>query len=173
MIYETIKNFLPEDKFKRIQKIITSDYFPWYQKNGDEYSKSEIEEGFLSHSFFSFNKVDSVYSDQFMGDIYQILKPKALIQVRANLFFSSFFNNKKAKWHMDYKYNNYTAIFYINTTEGGTEFKINNKIKFIKAEENKIVIFNSNTLHRPFLSPTREKRYIININYFWKNFTIN
>ncbi len=156
-----IKDFLPKKNFLEIQKHITSDYFPWFYK-GD----TEIEKGYFSHSFYNDNQVNSGLNNECTEDIYKILKPVALIQVRANLFLSSLFNNEKAGWHIDYDYGNYTAILYLNTTDGGTEFKINNKIEFVKAEENKIVIFKCNTLHRPILSPDVEKRYIININYF-------
>jgi hypothetical protein len=58
-----------------------------------------------------------------------------------------------------------TAILYLNTCNGGTELKIKEKIKFIKAEENKIVIFPSKTLHRAVTSTDADKRYIINFNY--------
>ena len=77
---------------------------------------------------------------------------------------SSLFNNKKAEWHTDYNHNNWTSILYLNTTNGGTEFKDN--VNFVKAEENKMVIFKCDTLHRPLLSNGFEKRYILNFNYF-------
>lgn len=46
--------------------------------------------------------------------------------------------------------------------------KINNKIKFIKAVENKILIFDNNILHRAITSIKSPIRYIININYYEK-----
>jgi len=60
----------------------------------------------------------------------------------------------------------YLIILYLNTCDGGTEFKINDKIEFIKSEENKIVIFNSNIEHRAVTSKNADFRYIINFNYF-------
>ena len=80
--------------------------------------------------------------------------------------FSSLFYNKKSRWHVDYDYGNYTAILYLNTTEGGTEIKNDDKIDFVKAEENKMVIMKSFVEHRAILSPDTEKRYILNFNYF-------
>ena len=157
-----IKNFLSKDKFQNIKDNITSDFFPWFYKGNN----TEIEGGYFCHSFYHGNQINSTMNHECTKDIYEILKPTALIEVRANLFFSSFFNNKKARWHIDYNHGNFTSILYLNTTEGGTEFKINNKIKFIKAEENKMVIFKCDTLHRPILSPNIEKRYIMNFNYF-------
>tara|TARA_R100001015_G_C4632446_1_gene195993 strand:- start:903 stop:1382 length:480 start_codon:yes stop_codon:yes gene_type:complete len=156
-----IKNFLPQNKFIKVKELITGDYFPWFYKDN-----TEIKGGYFCHSFFYNNQINSTLNYECTQDIYKILKPTALIEARANLFFSLLFNNKKAQWHTDYNYNNWTSILYLNTTDGGTEFKINNKIKPIKAEENKMIIFKCNTLHRPILTSSFEKRYIINFNYF-------
>ena len=59
-----------------------------------------------------------------------------------------------------------TAILYLNTCNGGTEIKIDNKIEFIKAEENKILIFDSDIEHRGLVSTDADFRYILNFNYF-------
>jgi len=42
------------------------------------------------------------------------------------------------------------------------------RIKFIKAEENKILIFDSNIQHSGTVSKDVDFRYIINFNYFDK-----
>ena len=154
-----IKNFLPQDKFIKVKELITGDYFPWFYK-----SDTEIDGGYFCHSLFHNNQINSTLNYDCTKDIYEILKPISLIEVRANLFFSSLFNNKKAEWHTDYNHNNWTSILYLNTTNGGTEFKDN--VNFVKAEENKMVIFKCNTLHRPLLSNGFEKRNILNFNYF-------
>ena len=55
----------------------------------------------------------------------------------------------------DYNFNCKTAILYLNTCDGGTEFKINSKIKFTKAEQNK----SSNILHRIIYSSSSKKSF--------------
>ena len=83
------------------------------------------------------------------------------------MFISKLF--EKSDFHIDYKdTKSKTAIFYLNTCDGGTEIKINDKVKFIKAVENKILIFNTNTLHRAMTSIKSPIRYIINLNYYEK-----
>jgi len=79
---------------------------------------------------------------------------------------SSLFCGKKSEWHTDYDNNNFTAIYYLNTTDGGTEVKDDNNIKFIKAEENKLLVMKGHVLHRALPSSDVEKRYILNFNYF-------
>ena len=98
--------------------------------------------------------------------ILEKLNAHAVIQVRANLSPSCFYKGIKSEFHTDTKHPSKTAIFYLNTCDGGTELKINNKIHFVKAEENKMLIFNTNTEHRGTLSTDVEFRYIINFNYY-------
>jgi hypothetical protein len=80
------------------------------------------------------------------------------------MFLNKIFN--KSGWHSDYNLNNTTAILYLNTCNGGTELKIKKEIKFIKAEENKLLIFPSKTIHRASTSSDTDIRYILNLNYF-------
>ena len=65
-----------------------------------------------------------------------------------------------------YDFNNFTAILYLNNCDGGTELKIEDKIKFIQSEENKILIFNSKIIHRSVSSNKNDRKYILNFNYF-------
>jgi len=162
MSFKIIKNFLDKEKFEKVKNTIVHKEFPWRLIDKD----TEVEGGYFTHSLFYNCKVNSDYNFYITNDIYEILKPAAIIQARVNLTFSSLFNNKPSKWHIDYDFGNYTSIFYLNDTEGGTEVKINDKIHFIKAEENKMLIMKGNVYHRGLLSPDVEKRYIINFNYF-------
>jgi hypothetical protein len=83
------------------------------------------------------------------------------------MFLNKLFN--ESDWHSDYNLNNTTAILYLNDCNGGTELKIKNEVKFIKAEKNKLIIFPSKTIHRVKTSTDVDKRYIINFNYFEKD----
>ena len=57
-----------------------------------------------------------------------------------------------------------TAILYLNTCNGGTVIINNKKEKIIYSKENKLLLFDSNTLHRGFSQTDIERRIIININ---------
>jgi hypothetical protein len=162
MKYQIIENLLPKDIFLDIKNFVMDQEFPWFYRG----INTEIEGGYFSHSLFNNHKVNSNAHERLTKEIYEIINPTALIEVRANLMFSSLFYNKKSRWHVDYDYGNYTAILYLNTTEGGTEIKNGDKIDFVKAEENKMVIMKSFVEHRAILSPDTEKRYILNFNYF-------
>ena len=160
-----IKNFLPTEQFKELQNLIMNRDFPWRIRNEMTMEDKNI---FFGHLFF-----DSLLprSDYYHSHIIPILKKlncKSSIQIRTNMFLNKLFN--KSGWHIDHekheeKNEHITAILYLNSCNGGTEFKIKNKIKFVKAEENKIIIFPSKTIHRAVTSTDVDIRYIINFNY--------
>jgi len=156
-----IKNFLPKDQFKQIKDIILNDDFPWRIRNSMTDTDKNI---YFTYGFFNNYKINSELYIPHIIPILEKLNVIAPIQVRANLILNKIF--KKSGWHIDYKYDSTTAILYLTTCNGGTEFKINNEIKFIQAEENKIVIFPAKTQHRGCTSTDAERRYIINFNYF-------
>jgi hypothetical protein len=156
-----IKNFLPTEEFKKLQNLILNFDFPWrIRENMTDYDKNI----YFTYSFFNENKINSELYNQYIIPILTRLKCNAPIQIRANMYLNKLFN--KSGWHTDYNLNNTTAILYINNCNGGTEFKINEKIKSITPEENKIVIFSSKTEHRASTSTDVDRRYIINFNYF-------
>ena len=96
--------------------------------------------------------------------ILKKLHAEAPLQIRANMLVSGLF--KASRWHVDYEFKCKTAIFYLNDCDGGTELKINNKIIFIKADANKMLVFDTDVLHRALTSKKEPIRYVINFNYF-------
>jgi hypothetical protein len=155
------KNFLPKDNFYKLYNLITNEDFPWRVRDRMTLNDSNY---FFTYSFYNNFIHNSDYYFEYIIPILSKLNCKAPIQIRSNMFINKIF--QKSGWHTDFPYNSTTAILYLNTCDGGTELKINNEIKFINAEENKIVIFPSNTEHRACTSTNSDKRYIINFNYF-------
>ena len=161
-----IKNFLPKEQFKQLQSLIFDNNFPWRIRSEMVLGDKNM---FFGHIFFNYLQPRSEYYYSLIVPILEKLNCKAVIEVRSNMYFNKLFN--KSGWHIDHdvmkeEMNEHTtAILYLNTCNGGTELKIKEKVKFIKAEENKIVIFSSKTLHRAVTSTDEDKRYIINFNY--------
>jgi hypothetical protein len=155
------KNFLPINEFQQLQNLIFFEDFPWRIRK----SMTNIDKNiYFTYSFFNQGNNTSDYYNSLIKPILNKLKYKAVIEARANMFLNKLFN--KSGWHMDYNFESTTAILYLNSCNGGTELKINNKIKFIKSDENKILIFPSKTEHRVCTSTDKDRRYIINFNYF-------
>jgi len=155
------KNFLPTDQFNELKDLICDIDFPWRIRERMTDTDKNV---YFTYSFYNENKVTSELYNHYIIPILKKLDCKAVVQIRANMVLNNLF--KKSGWHTDYHFNCNTAILYLNNCNGGTELKVKNKIKFIKAEENKLLLFNSNTLHRACTSTDVEKRYIINFNYF-------
>ena len=161
-----IPNFLEEQSFKKLQNLIIKSDFAWF-KRSNMVGTSNTDMGYFTHSFYNENQINSNYYYEYIKPLLTLLDCKAVIQIRANLFPSSFYGKPgKSAFHVDYEYTSKTAIIYLNTCNGGTEFKINDEVKFIKAEENKVVIFDSDVQHRGTTSTDTDFRYILNFNYF-------
>ena len=153
------KNFISKKDSNLINKYFLSNSFPWYYiPNQCDYNKEDTP--FLSHNFFKDEQVSS--SGMFLIEsIIKKLKIKKLLNVRANLCLKG---DTKCSWHVDKFTDNLkhkTAIYYVNTNNGYTEFKN----KKIKCEQNKIIIFNADKKHRSVGQTDTNTRMVINFNY--------
>ena len=166
--YKVIHNFMNHIAFSALQHLIIETDFSWFKRKRQVYTKDKKELGYFTHSFYNNYHPGSVYYKDYIVPILNQLEVAGVIQVRANLTPSVFYIEKGSAFHCDYKFESpsKTAILYLKTTDGGTELKINNEIKFIKDEENKMLIFDSDVQHRGIVSKDSDFRYLINFNYF-------
>lgn len=158
------KNFLDKNYLQELQNILygprTS--FPWYYLDYLVSTPKDNVSNFY-HILYQFYKPNSDYFYLFEKLINKI-NPAALIRIRLNLYpktgtqFETIFHTDVS----DIK-NYRTAIFYLNDNNGYTVFKD----KKIKSEENTLVDFNGQTLHKA-ISATDNKKILININYIDK-----
>ena len=162
---KVIENFLEDSFFQDLKKLVIESEFSWFKRKNMLKNKDD-DLGYFTHSFFNKNTINCKHYNQYILPILNQLEVKAPIEVRANLSPSCFYKKNACAFHVDRDYDSKTAILYLNDCNGGTEFKINNKIELVKAEENKIVIFDTNTQHRGTKSTDQDFRYIINFNYF-------
>ena len=160
MKYETIKNFLDTDSFEKIKNLVIHQDFPWRRRD----HMTPNYKMYFTHCFYNYMKSQSDFYEPYIIPILGKLQAEAPIQVRANIFISELF--EKSGWHSDYKFKCKTAILYLNDCDGGTELNIDNKITFVKADANKMLIFDTSILHRAITSKQEPIRYIINFNYF-------
>ena len=162
---QIIENFLEDNSFKDLQHLVLKSEFSWFQRK-DMVTIGDDDLGYFTHSFFNNNNINCEHYNKHILPILNKLKVKAPIQVRANLSPSCFYKKPTSVFHVDYNYKCTTAILYLNNCNGGTEFKIDDKNKFIQAKENTIVIFDSSIEHRGTKSTDQDFRYLINFNYF-------
>jgi hypothetical protein len=172
------ENFLDTDFFEETKNIIIDLNFPWRRR--DSMTSGISSDPVVKNLFSSINDVnDSLFfaytfynKMEVLSDLYkpyiipilEKLEAIAPIQVRANMSISALY--EQCHWHRDYEFKCKTAILYLNDCDGGTELNINDEITFIKADANKMLIFDTDVLHRGTTSKEQPVRYIINFNYF-------
>jgi len=162
MKYQIYENFLAINSFKEIKNIVLGIDFPWRRR--DHMVEGTKNAMYFNYCFYNEMVTTSELYEPHIVPILKKLKAKAPIQVRANLTISALF--KKSKWHCDYDFMCKTAILYLNDCDGGTDIMINNKTIFIKAVANKMLVFDTDVMHRAVTSKKEPIRYIINFNYF-------
>ena len=172
-VVEVIDNFLPSYHFKVLQSVMMGPHFEWYYNdtvllNDVDYNgagRYQFIHGFYSSPLISPSKGKEIKSDSFflLDLILQKLDVKKLYRIKANLNPRTLFNVKTG-YHVDESQldPHKTAVYYINTNNGGTQFK---KGKKIKSLANTMVIFDSHLLHAGITCTDEKRRVVINFNY--------
>ena len=160
MKYQTHKKFLTTDFFKKIKNIIMDKDFPWRIR--DHMVVDTNDALYFNYCFYNHMDSQSTLYKPWILPILEKLEAVVPIQVKASMFISELF--KTSHWHTDYNFKCKTAILYLNDCDGGIELRINNKIIFVKADANKMLVFDTLTTHRAITSKKEPLRYIINFN---------
>ena len=161
-------DFLPEKEFRELQKVIMGNQFPWY------YNDSIVKDGDglfqFGHTFYHEAVGDGRSTSGVNSDHYFIIQPllqslnvKILRRAKANLNPANWWK-RKGGHHVDYPDTPplKTAIFYINTCNGYTEFK---KVGKVKCVENRVVFFDNDLYHQGITCTNQKRKMVINFNY--------
>ena len=157
---KVINNFLNKNIHKKIKDLLFSGNFPWYY-NDFVAGKLDNKNFFFTHTLIREEKTNSGYCDFFLKPILEKISYKKLIRAKINCYTKS---QKKIKsaFHVD-QVNNHTVLLYnVNTNNGYTLFKKNNKK--IYSLENSLIIFNGNKEHCSVSQTDEKLRINININ---------
>ena len=162
MNYELIDNFLPHDDFKKLKDIFLGMDIAWNCVNGAVVPKDPTEGEFqFVHVLYTRYAPNSPYFDS-LKPIWDKLEPCSIVRSKANLNMKTL-EHVASEYHTDVE-NCITAIYYVNTNNGYTEFQSNGmKVESI---ENRLVIFDSNEKHRAVSTTDTARRVVINYNYF-------
>ena len=158
MNYELIDNFLEPKDLKTIQDLFLGNKIAWNCLDG-AVSPNDGNYQFV-HVLYTQYSPCSPFFDA-LGPIWQKLQPCSIVRSKANLNMKTI-EHVESEYHTDVD-NCITAIYYVNTNNGYTEFQNGMKVDSI---ENRIVIFNSNEKHRAVTTTDTARRVVINFNYF-------
>ena len=162
-------NFLIEQDFENIRKEITARSFQW---NFSQYVDSQDEEltpGQFIHTVYS----GCVPCSQFYNSLVPIIEHKfgisTLYRIKLNLqprlpepFTYMFHSDLSHDFEEDVASHWTTAILYINTNNGFTEFEDGVKVESVA---NRLVMFPSNFKHRGITQTDEQTRIMINFNF--------
>ena len=161
-----LDNFLPEEDFEPIQKKLLGSKFPWYYNSAIAKHKEGIDQYQFIHDFFTtknpyLNRPLSPYCS-ILKPILHKLQPNHLLRVKANLRPRTS-THVYSEMHVDLDMNQLTAIFYLNTSNGWTEFEsCGTKIESIA---NRLLIFSGDKYHCGTSCTDKHARVVLNINY--------
>ena len=154
-----IDNFLPEEEFKSIQSLMMSNGFNWF------YSKGRVtnDDGSFNmvHMFFQPEVGSNSEHLNMWNTFMNKVEAKKCERIKANLAFKTP-THELTLYHTDYN-DMKTAIFYINTNNGYTEFESGVRVSSVA---NRVCIFDSNLTHRGITHTEGDhQRIVVNFNY--------
>ena len=161
---KVIDNFLPDEYFKAIQTSILSSNFSW---NYSEGIVDPVDENYQFVCCLYDNEGLHPIKDKVSKSTVMLIHPILhklnaynLYRIKANLTLKTQ-EHDHTKYHTDYP-DMTTAILYINTNNGWTNFKNGDKVECVS---NRIVIFDSNLEHEGVTCTDQNRKVVINFNY--------
>ena len=158
---KVIDDFLPDYYFKSIHNTLLGFEFPWYYYKHVNYSDIEDNMFQFVHVFYDEGEPTETFS--LMEMCLQELGVRNLYRIKANLNPRTFFH-RKTGYHTDLEAwgPHQTAVYYVNSNNGYTEFKKGGKVKSVA---NRMVIFDSELEHQGVTCTNQKARVVINFNY--------
>ena len=169
-------DFLPSDYFSRLKEYYVGHNVKWNYTGIIETDSELNSSTIICDELDNWQLTNVAYlNDQPVNESYKIISPvlgfitekitpvKALIKIKTNL------NPRTDKiikhgFHIDFEYKSCTtALLYINTNNGYTEFTCGTKVN---SKENRLVTFPTTTLHTGTTCTDQQNRIVVNFNYF-------
>tara|TARA_R100000008_G_scaffold26289_1_gene14377 strand:- start:43 stop:585 length:543 start_codon:yes stop_codon:yes gene_type:complete len=163
-MHQIYDNFLDTRGFKVVRDCLLHQDFPWYYNptiTGTDYDH-DVDLFQFVHPFYmeSPHHMKSKHTN-FIAPVLQKLAPKRIIRVKANLRTKAS-GIHKSDFHVDTLEKGKTAIFYINSNNGYTEFKDGTKVNSVA---NRLVLFDTDMMHLGTSCTDEKIRVVLNINY--------
>ena len=158
-----IHNCLSPNDLKPLQDTLTSKDFPWFYREAEV--QKEIDSEYFTHTFYyAPDNLQSQWYELIVPILNQI-KGTHLIWARANLLINKT-NSIRSALHRDINSSkSTTAIFYVNSNNGFTLLKTKEGEVKSSSEENKLIIFDSQTLHQSVRQTDTNQRITLNFNF--------
>lgn len=169
-------DFLPSDYFDKLKGYYVGHNVKWNYTNIIDTKSNMNSSTILCDELHNWQLTNVSYlNDQPTNESYKIISPvlgfitehitpvKTVIKIKTNL------NPRTDKiikhgFHVDFGYKSCTtALLYINTNNGYTEFECGTKVN---SKENRLVTFPTTTPHTGTTCTDQQNRIVVNFNYF-------
>jgi hypothetical protein len=156
-------NFLAKKDLTELDNLVGTS-FPWYLQQ--EMVEGANDGYFFSHIIYNEDVPGSDLYDPIIKIFKNYLNYVSLIRINVNLLLrqeTPSISDFHTDFHTDYDGEKITtAIFYLNTNNGATEFKDGDRIDSVR---NRLIIFPTNTLHRAIGQTDVATRIVFNFNF--------
>ena len=157
-------NFLVKKDLTQLENLIYNN-FPWYLQKEQV---TGADDGYwLSHILYDEDVPKSDLYNPIIKIFKGYLKYVTLCRLNVNLLLrketpsvSDFHTD--CEWDFEDEEKITTAIFYLNTNNGATEFKDGKRIDSVK---NRLAVFPTNTSHRAIGQTDTPERIVLNFNF--------
>ena len=157
---ELIDNYLPEKEFENLSNCILSPEFDWHYLSGILSHDTPSGSFQFIHLFYDPDTGSQSPYLPVLNYTLEKLGVQSLRRIKSNLTPKNP-EPFKGGFHIDYPHMK-TAILYMNSNNGYTEFKNGDRVDSI---ENRMVIFDSNLEHQTVTCTDEKIRIVINFNY--------
>jgi len=159
-------DYLDLTSFVNIQRTLFDQRFPYFFRGTVSYDPAGEEKFIMGHRLYDWNEggnlTDDKYIDILLKPLLNRLQPKTLYRAQVNMNCKNDVR-QFAHWHIDQpNMKHSTALYYVNTNNGWTEFETGEKIPCVA---NSIGIWSDNIRHRGAYQTDEQVRICININY--------
>lgn len=177
MHLKIIDNFLDEETFQKISDHVKDNRFDWHRSRilfSDNFKGNKLYNLQFTHVFYDPYKRIQANDSPIVYPVLkkineEIIQIDSLAKVKANLHVNRG-EQYYTGYHVDEKKENLgkgnSAVFYINTNNGGTHFKTDEEEQLVDSVKNRIVIFPNNISHSTYTANDVPFRIVINFN--WK-----
>ena len=148
---KVINNYLNNNDFFIIKKLIQKDNIPWYLNK---------DENIFYHGMISKAEINSIFIN-IVDPFLKAIEHKKILDLHVQ-YFSYTKQINKSKPHIDVNENSRTSILFLDTNDGYTEIIGGPKVN---SQENRVFSFPSKMPHIHTSTTNENGRYVINMSY--------
>jgi hypothetical protein len=155
-----VDNFLPQEEFDAIKKIVDSHDFPWFygENIAGDYDSSDC---YFFHDFYRDHQVNSTFFSV-VAPILQKIDIKSVLRGKVLLYIGKDKLIEHGR-HTDFRFPHKTFILYLNTNNGFTRLHDG---QCVNSVENRALFFDGSLEHNSTNCTDQKSRKLIAISYF-------